>query len=65
MGSAQSARVASVPAPRRAQTDRRTEQTFYSLFAEPAAFRPALTASAEAAPAASVPLFKAHCSFLI
>jgi hypothetical protein len=57
--------VASVPAPRKAQLGRCTARKFYALFVEPSALRPALTASAEAAPAANVPLFKAHCSFLI
>jgi hypothetical protein len=37
---------------------------FYASFVEPVTHPVALTASALAAPAAGVPLFKAHCSFL-
>ncbi len=59
-----SALVARLPAPRRVPGSRWAE-TFYASFAEPEAFRSALPASAEAARAAGVPLFKAHCSFLI
>ena len=44
---------------------RRMEEKFYASFFEPAAVRAALSASAEAAPAACVPLFRAHCSLLI
>jgi len=63
--SEQSARVDRVPAPHRAQPVRGAEENFYALFIEPVAGRGALPACAEAAPAARVPLFKAHCCFLI
>ena len=65
LSSAQSARVVSLPASRKAQPVRVAMDKFYASFVEPAAVSPALLASAEAAPAAHVPLFKAHCSFLI
>jgi hypothetical protein len=63
--SEQPARVMSLPAVRQTQPGRGSAEKFYASFVEPAAVRPALVASAEAAPAASVPLFRAHCSFLI
>jgi hypothetical protein len=62
---AQSARAADLHACRKAEPVRRAGEKFYASFVEPAAARAALLASAEAAPAAHVPLFKAHCSFLI
>jgi hypothetical protein len=63
--SAQAESVRSVPAPRRAQAARGPANAFYAAFAEPAHVRSSLLATAQAAPAASLPLFKAHCSFLI
>jgi hypothetical protein len=63
--SSQSERVARLPAVRRPQPGRIAEENFYALFVEPVSVRLRLAASAEAAPAADVPLFKAHCSFLI
>jgi len=57
--------VASLPARRRAQPSRGAVEKFYVSFIEPAAVRPVLRTSAAAASAARVPLFKAHCSFLI
>jgi hypothetical protein len=65
LGSAQSARVVSASAIRRALPGRPTVEKFYAPFVEPGAPSPALVASAEAAPTANVPFFKAHCSFLI
>jgi hypothetical protein len=49
---------------RRAQPAR-SRGELYASRVEPAALCPALPVSAEAAPTASVPLFKVHCSFLI
>lgn len=63
--SAQAECVRSVPAPGRAQLVRGLPDTFYAAFVEPTAVRGPLLASARTAPAASVPLFKAHCSLLI
>jgi hypothetical protein len=40
-------------------------ERFYSSFLNPAAYRFVLPAPAAALPAARLPLFKAHCSFLI
>ena len=65
LSSAQSVRATSLPACRKAQSVRGVVEKFYVLFVEPVAVRAAFLASAEAAPAAHVPLFKAHCSFLI
>jgi hypothetical protein len=63
LGSEESLRLAR-PAAQPAQAVRCEQADFYASFVEPAAFRPALSAAAGAAPA-RVPLFKAHCSFLI
>jgi hypothetical protein len=51
--------AASKPQPTEISTAR-----FYASFLEPVTHPVANTASALAAPAARVPLFKAHCSFL-
>ena len=56
---------ASRPAARQAEPVSGALAKFYAAFVEPAVVRPALPASAQAARAADVPLFKAHCSFLI
>jgi hypothetical protein len=64
LGSEQSARVSS-PAIRRAAPVGGAAELAYVSFVEPEAIRSALPAPAEAARAAGVPLFKAHCSFLI
>jgi hypothetical protein len=61
----QAARV-SQPALRRNELPARvSEKRFYASFVEPAAASVALGAAAAMAPSAGVPLFKAHCSFLI
>jgi hypothetical protein len=57
--------VRSVLAPHQAQPARGFADAFYAAFVEPTNVRGSLLASANAAPAASVPLFKAHCSLLI
>jgi hypothetical protein len=71
--------VAGVPATARAEEPAQAAQApvlralpaslgvaqFYAGWVEPAAIRPVLSASAEAAHPARVPLFKAHCCFLI
>jgi hypothetical protein len=62
---APSARLARSPLLRRAQPLRGVTEVFSPSFVATVAVRPALPASAEAALAAGVPLFKAHCSFLI
>jgi hypothetical protein len=61
----QPARLAPAGIRRAAKPVRRINAKFFALFVEPAATPPALPASALATPAASVPLFKVHCSFLI
>jgi hypothetical protein len=38
---------------------------FYAIFVEPSILPLALIAPASGVPAGSVPLFKAHCSFLV
>lgn len=53
------------PAVRGAQPSEMASARFYAPFVEPAAVRLLFPASARAAPAARVPLFKAQCSFLI
>ena len=63
--SAQAEGVKSIPAPRRTVPARGRAEAFYAAFAERAAVRGLFLASAQAAPAASVPLFQAHCSLLI
>jgi hypothetical protein len=65
VNSAQADCVKSVPAPGRAQAARGLADTFYAAFVETTAVRGSLHASALTAAPASVPLFKAHCSFLI
>jgi len=65
LSSAPSVRAAKLPASRKAQAVRDGMVKSFALFVEPAAVRAALLASAEAAPAAAVPLFRAHCSLLI
>ena len=65
INSGQSARVSAIPTLRKAQPIPAAASIFYLSFLEPAAACRPLPASAEAAPAARVPLFKAHCSFLI
>jgi hypothetical protein len=62
--STQSVRVSSSPV-RKTQLVRSAAAKFYALFVEATAVRGPLLASAQAAPAANVPLFKAHCSLLI
>jgi hypothetical protein len=62
---APSGRVARSPLLRRAEPLRGVMEIFSTSFVATEAVRPALPASAEAALAAGVPLFKAHCSFLI
>ncbi len=58
------ARLAPAPAQRRAQPARRAGIDFSSVFAAaPASLRPPLAPTS--GPPARVPLFKAHCSFLI
>lgn len=57
--------VRSLAAPRRAQAAPGISGTFYAVFVEPIAKGSPLFASARAAPAASVPIFTAHCSLLI
>lgn len=44
---------------------RRATEVFYGEFVEPASNRTGLLAAAQAAPAARVPLFRAHCSLQI
>jgi hypothetical protein len=61
---AQSVQVARSPVRERAQPARAATGMFYASFVEAAAVSRPLPASAEA-PAARVPLFKAHCRFLI
>jgi hypothetical protein len=62
---AEASEQASPAASRSERTVRGAAALFYASFVEPAALRPVLPASAQAAAAASVPLFKAHCCFLI
>jgi len=62
---AQSVQMARSPVREQAQPARAATGRFYASFVEAAAVSRPLPASAEAAPAARVPLFKAHCSFLI
>ena len=52
------------PAPRSPQA-RAARVKFFALFVGTRAATAGLEASARAAPAAAVPLFKAHCSFVI
>jgi len=61
---AQSARVANLPVVRDAQAQDRAA-TFYASLVEPATVRCRLVAPPLAALAARVPLFEAHCRFLI
>jgi hypothetical protein len=56
---AQAAAKRAVAAPRAAR------EKFYEQFLSPAVVVPVLPVVATVAPAASVPLFRAHCSFLI
>lgn len=63
--SAQAECVKGVPAPNRAQPACGSADTFYAAFVEPIAVGGLLLAADQAAPAANVPLFKAHCSLLI
>ena len=66
MFAAESPARISKPAPKRDSGEGRlTEQKFYAPFIETAARLVALDAPASLAPAASVPLFRAHCSVLI
>jgi hypothetical protein len=62
---AQSIQVTSSPSRERAQPARVATGMFWASVVKPAAVKGPLPASAEAALAAGVPLFKAHCSFLI
>jgi hypothetical protein len=64
LGAEQSARVANQPVRRAVPAVGACARIYVSLV-EPGASRSALPAPAEAARAAGVPLFKAHCSFLI
>jgi hypothetical protein len=63
LGSEESVRLA-LPASRTVAAIRDASVVFYAAFVEPAIIPPALSAALAAAPA-RVPLFKAHCSFLI
>jgi hypothetical protein len=56
---AQAATKRTAPAPQAAH------EKFYAQFLSPARIAPVLPVVEVAAPAASVPLFRAHCSFLI
>ena len=56
---------ASLAPSRRSLPARQSRARFFISFVERRAAMAGLTASARAAPAASAPLFKAHCSFLI
>jgi hypothetical protein len=62
---AQAENVGRLAAPRRALSAGSAADIFYSAFVEPAASSGPLFVSAQAAPSASVPLFRAHCSLLI
>jgi hypothetical protein len=64
-GRQQSSLVASVPVSRRVQIARILAEKLYAVLVKPASVRRLVSASAEAAPVAMMPLFKAHCSFLI
>jgi hypothetical protein len=60
-----SASLASSRLERKRQAIRGSVEKFYASFVELADINSALAASAETAPSAIVPLYKAHCSFLI
>lgn len=62
---AQPAQVAGVSARREAQPRRRAAVPFYVSLVERVAAPAALSVSASVVSAAAVPLFKAHCSFLL
>ncbi len=61
----QPARIAQAAVRGKIQPARLAEEKFFAPFIESAAPALALNGSAPTAPAANVPLFKAHCSFLI
>jgi hypothetical protein len=63
--SAQPVRTASLAVRREREPVRRAGKKFYAPLVEPVIASVAIPASALAVSAASVPLFKAHCSFLI
>lgn len=65
MAAAQERASVEAPAVRRAQPSEMASERFYAPFVEPATGCLLFPASAWAAPAARVPLFKAQCSFLI
>jgi hypothetical protein len=63
--SEQSARVAQAPTLRLERAARKDTPVFYLSFVKPAESAVRFAASPPAVPAAGVPLFKEHCSFLI
>ncbi len=66
VGASEPAGTAAVAKPaRKVVAIRRTPVKFFSAFLEPVSRQLDLRASDPWTPAASVPLFKAHCSFLI
>ena len=66
VGASESASTASVAKPaRKVVAIRRTPVKFFAAFVEPASCLIDLRAPDPGAPAASVPLFKGHCSFLL
>src|SRR5580658_7344016 len=65
LNSQQATKLASSQTERKRQAVRGLVEKFYVRFVEVADLNSAQGASAEAAPSAIVPLYKAHCSFLI
>jgi hypothetical protein len=65
LSAGQSIKIAQVAVRRSALPARLTGISFYAPCVEPAAFSVALSAPASMATPTAVPLFKAHCSFLI
>lgn len=61
----QPAGITVTEARRVAEPVRRTAEKFFAAFVEPTAVTAATRAPERVTPAASVPLFAAHCSFLI